>query len=511
MSAISSKLDNSPNARKLLDSLRYLGYDNLYAISDLVDNSIDSGARKVKIKIEPAQKGDWIIQIADDGHGMTESVLDQASRLGSDTERNPATDLGRFGMGLVTASLSLGRRLTIVTRTKGGPLLTNITDVDHMTEANQFVKEYFGPARDDEKEIFEEALGKDVAGTVVRINKSDGFKRKYIKAFESNLAKHLGRVYRMFIRASSKHAGGEAAGCKLYINDILVEVNDPLWLDHEGTEVYSDETYDLSYVNAEGQDVQDTVQIRLVILPDHGSRKLNEKAGYNIKRMGFYVLRNNREIAEAQLLNLASLSRHPDFFRFRAELFVTGRLDETLGIEFTKRDVKPIQSISDQIDTLVGGNIKSVRARLKKKAIRAETETLDHSSSERLIDSKAALLIKPSPVRTDEPRPEDSQTANGNSTRLGTVKFRSASFGREGPLYAGEQRGRTTFVDWNIDHTFYERFVLANRDNKEARNAVDAMIFSMAAAELKVFDEGNREFVDTWKAIFSSNLRTLLS
>src|SRR5947208_3237308 len=81
--------------------------------------------------------------------------------------------------------------------------------------------------------------------------------------------------------------------------------------------------------------------------------------------MGFYVLRNNREIAEAQLLNLASLSRHPDFFRFRAELFVTGRLDEALGIEFTKRDVKPIQSISDQIDTLVGGNIKSVRARLR--------------------------------------------------------------------------------------------------------------------------------------------------
>ncbi|HKB67825.1 MAG TPA: ATP-binding protein [Pyrinomonadaceae bacterium] len=511
MSGIARKLDNSPNARKLLDSLRYLGYDNLYAISDLVDNSIDSGARQVKITIEPASKGDWIIQIGDDGQGMTESVLDQASRLGSDTERNPATDLGRFGMGLVTASLSLGRRLTIITRAPGGPLLTNITDVDHMSEANQFIKEYFGPARDEEIELFEEALGDAPSGTVVRISKADGFKRKYIKAFEPNLAKHLGRVYRMFIRASSESAGGEAAGCKFYINSAEVEINDPLWLDHEATEVYSDDTYDLSYLNTEGQEVQDTVQIRLVVLPDHGSRKLNEKAGYNIKRLGFYVLRNNREIAESQLLNLASLSRHPDFFRFRGELFVSGRLDEALGIEFTKRDVKPIQSISDQIDTLIGGNIKSIRARLKKKAIKAETETLDHSSSERLIDSKAALLIKPSPGRTDEPRPEDSQTPNGNPTRLGTVKFRSASFGREGPLYAGEQRGRTTFVDWNIDHPFYERFVLANRDNKEALNAVDAMIFSMAAAELKVFDEDNREFVDTWKAIFSSNLRTLLS
>ena len=66
-------------------------------------------------------------------------------------------------------------------------------------------------------------------------------------------------------------------------------------------------------------------------------------------------------------------------------------------------------------------------------------------------------------------------------------------------------------MDWNADHPFYERFILANRDDREALNAVDAMIFSMAAAELKVFDEDNRKFVETWKAIFSSNLRTLLS
>lgn len=508
---VSSKLDNSPNARKLLDSLRYLGYDNLYAISDIVDNSIDAGAPVIKIMIERAPKGDWIIQIADNGNGMSESVLDQASRLGSDTERNPATDLGRFGMGLVTASLSLGRRLTIITKSKNGKLLTNITDVDHISEANQFVKEYFGPARKDESKIFEDALGNTPSGTVVRITKADGFKRKYITAFEKTLAKHLGRVYRMFIRASNESSAREAAGCRIEINGSEVEINDPLWLDHENTEIYSDDTYDLSYLDSEGQQVQDTVRIRLVVLPDHGSRKLNEKAGYNIKRLGFYVLRNNREIAEAQLLNLASLSRHPDFFRFRGELFVTGRLDEALGIEFTKRDVKPIQSITDQIDTLVGGNIKSIRARLKKKAIKAESETLDHSSSERLIDSKAALLIKPAPSKTHDGSPGESNAGNGSTTRLGTVKFRSANFGREGPLYAGEQRGRTTFVDWNIDHPFYERFVLANRDNKEALNAVDALIFSMAAAELKVFDEDNREFVDTWKAIFSSNLRTLLS
>lgn len=114
-----NKLDNTPNARKLLDSLRFLGYDNLYAISDLVDNSLDAGAQHIRITTtRRPPNADVIIQIADDGLGMTEDVLDQASRLGSEIPRNPAIDLRRFGMGLVTASLSLGRRLTIITRAR---------------------------------------------------------------------------------------------------------------------------------------------------------------------------------------------------------------------------------------------------------------------------------------------------------------------------------------------------------------------------------------------------------
>jgi len=478
-----------------------LGYDNLYAISDIVDNAIDADAQNIWVTIERAPSADFRILIADDGVGMTEEVLDQASRLGSEVERNPAIDLGRFGMGLVTASLSLGRRLTIVTRARGGDLLSNVTDIDKMIETNRFVKEYFGPAREAEQKFFHEALGDAPSGTVIQITRCDGFKRKHVKAFEKVLSRHLGQVYRMFIRANRK----------FFVNGTEVEVHDPLWLNHEKTEIYSDETYELRYTDAEGREMRDPVRIRLVILPDHGSTQLNAKAGYNVQRSGFYVLRNNREIAEAQLLSLSSLNRHPDFIRFRGELFFTGRLDEAMGIEFTKRDVKPIQSIRDQLDDLIGGNLKSIRAQIKKKVVKAESEELDHSSSERLIDSKSSLLIKPAPRKEAEPEAETFESTPGSATRLGIVKFRVGSFGREGPIYAAEQCGKTIFVDWNADHPFYERFVLANRDDQNVLNAVDALIFSMAAAELKVFDEDNREFVESWKAILSSNLRILLS
>jgi hypothetical protein len=495
-----NKLDNTPNARKLLDSLRYLGYDNLYAISDLVDNAIDAEAQHVRITTKRAPNADVVIQIADDGLGMTEDVLDQASRLGSEIPRNPAIDLGRFGMGLVTASLSLGRRLTIITRTRKGDLLVNITDIDHMIEANQFIREYFGPARKAEQEIFAEALGDAPSGTVIQISKSDGFKRKYTKAFEKELTQHLGQVYRMFIRS----------GREFYVGEQKVPINDPLWLEH-GNEPYSDETYDLEF-GPEDDKQTESVRIRLVMLSDHGSTQLNKKHGYNIQKSGFYVLRNNREIAAAQLLGLNSLSRHPDFIRFRGEIFISGRMDEAMGIEFTKRDVKPTQSIRDQLDAAIGGDLVSIRKQLKKRAAVAESYEVDYAASERLIDSKSALLIKP------PAQPESTSDAAAIEAREtgrpapGAVQFNVSQFEREGPIYAAEQRGRTIYIEWNTDHPFYQKVILANRENRDVINAVNAMVFSMAAAELRLFtDEDAQELFGSWKTDLSSNLRILLS
>ncbi len=498
---LKNKLDNTPNARKLLDSLRYLGYDNLYALSDLVDNALDAEAQHIRITTRRAPNADVIIQIADDGFGMNEDVLDQASRLGSEIPRNPAIDLGRFGMGLVTASLSLGRRLTIITRARKGQLLVNITDIDHMIEANQFIREYFGPAREAEQKIFAEALGDAPSGTVIQISKSDGFKRKYTKAFEKELTQHLGQVYRMFIRS----------GREFYVGEQKIPINDPLWLEEGKNDSYSDETYEIDF-GPEGEKQTESVRIRLAMLPDHGGTQLNKKHGYNIQKSGFYVLRNNREIAAAQLLGLNSLSRHPDFIRFRGEIFISGRLDEAMGVEFTKRDVKPTQSLRDQLDAAIGGDLVSIRKQLKKRAAVAESYDVDYAASERLIDSKSALLIKPPAQPESPPEPAGSEAREPSRPAPGAVQFNVSHFEREGPIYAAEQRGRTIYVEWNTDHPFYQKVILANRENRDVINAVNALVFSMAAAELRLFtDEDAQELFESWKTDLSSNLRILLS
>ena len=105
--SVGQLLENPPNARRTMEALREMGYDSYASILDIIDNSIDAQASIIRIEIAE-QRGDVVITIDDDGSGMDEETLSEALRLGSDTERDPG-DLGKFGMGLVTASIGLSR------------------------------------------------------------------------------------------------------------------------------------------------------------------------------------------------------------------------------------------------------------------------------------------------------------------------------------------------------------------------------------------------------------------
>ncbi len=108
-----------PVAPVLMQSLRAVGYTTPAAVADLVDNSIAAKARHVAIRFTAAPEP--LVAIIDDGDGMDDSTLLSAMRFGSRDPRLPSTgiDLGRFGLGLKTASLSQCRRLTVVSCSTG--------------------------------------------------------------------------------------------------------------------------------------------------------------------------------------------------------------------------------------------------------------------------------------------------------------------------------------------------------------------------------------------------------
>ncbi len=127
------RLDPEPSI--LIESLRDIGYSFNSALADIVDNSISANASNIRILAIP--NPEFRIAIIDDGDGLNRDDLKQAMRLGSNDPRQKRAlnDLGRFGLGLKTASFSQCRRLTVVSR-KGGKAAAFTWDLDLVAAQN---------------------------------------------------------------------------------------------------------------------------------------------------------------------------------------------------------------------------------------------------------------------------------------------------------------------------------------------------------------------------------------
>jgi hypothetical protein len=196
----------TPSAARLTESLRDIGYDFPSAVADIADNSIMAGASRVEILIE-FDGVDSVVSIADDGSGMTANGLVEALRYGSRRSYSRG-DLGRYGLGLKTASLSQCRSVTVVTRngTPAGRMPVRTLDLDLIAEWDEWL--IVEPTRDAEVERAREWLA-ETSGTVVIWRKLDrvlpeknpdgGWARRRLAAMAVKTVEHLGTVFHRFL------------------------------------------------------------------------------------------------------------------------------------------------------------------------------------------------------------------------------------------------------------------------------------------------------------------------
>jgi len=131
----------SPPASSLIESIRSIGYSFDSAIADIVDNSISAHAKNIDVNIAPPENGNISVVILDDGVGMTSEELRIAMSLGGKGPRTKreAGDLGRFGLGLKTASFSQAKKLLVISKTENGECLNGIEwDLNHVIESNRW-------------------------------------------------------------------------------------------------------------------------------------------------------------------------------------------------------------------------------------------------------------------------------------------------------------------------------------------------------------------------------------
>ena len=124
----------------LAESVRNFGYNFNTAVSDIVDNSIAAGASQIRVSVE-WHKGKPEVCIWDNGGGMSEAELSRNLVLGSSNPRmsREKSDLGRFGLGLKTASLAIARQLHVFSKKKGKPLGYRAWDLDVIEEAGKWL------------------------------------------------------------------------------------------------------------------------------------------------------------------------------------------------------------------------------------------------------------------------------------------------------------------------------------------------------------------------------------
>ncbi|KAB2332228.1 ATP-binding protein [Cytobacillus depressus] len=160
-----------PSAAPVIQALRSIGYNAQTAISDIVDNSIDANSDYIQIEFD-YDIDSGFIRIEDNGIGMTDSELQQAMTIGSKDPRKKRAkeELGRFGMGLKTASFSMGKRLCVITK-KNGIISERCWDLDYVSDKNEWLLYETIPSEIKDK------IGQvgENSGTIVFVDRLDRF------------------------------------------------------------------------------------------------------------------------------------------------------------------------------------------------------------------------------------------------------------------------------------------------------------------------------------------------
>ncbi|MEA1972532.1 MAG: ATP-binding protein, partial [Candidatus Cloacimonadota bacterium] len=112
--------DVTPNPEYLIKSIAEQGYSLESSLADLIDNSISANADKIEILIKMDEEP-FTLFLADNGDGMNEETLKSNMHFPSNSpdSKRDTLDLGRFGLGMKTASFSQTRKFTVLSKEKG--------------------------------------------------------------------------------------------------------------------------------------------------------------------------------------------------------------------------------------------------------------------------------------------------------------------------------------------------------------------------------------------------------
>lgn len=335
----------NPNAASLMQSLRAFGYDIATAVADLIDNSITAQANRVAVQFE-WNNGDPWISISDNGYGMTERELFEAMKTGSKNplDERAENDLGRFGLGLKTASLSQCKRLTVASKTENSQVHVRCWDLDIVTKGQAWI--LLKTASDAAAKLIDKYFETCNAGTMVVWEKIDRIipgthinDEEYQHAFltyAQSVRDHISVVFSSYMYGARK--------VKFELNGRPIDMWDPFMTDNSYTTRMPTE-----YLYVNGAEVR----IKTYILP-HQSKLSSEEFSKNAglhgwnAQQGFYIFRNNRLIVSGEWL-LPGMEKLEQYRLARIRIDIGNETDDEWSIDVRKSTAVPPISIQKEI------------------------------------------------------------------------------------------------------------------------------------------------------------------
>lgn len=339
-------IDLPPIAPTLIESTRAIGYSLQAAIADIIDNSIAAQATLAEISFYPLDGA--YISILDNGVGMNTAELTNAMQYGSQSPMNErdSGDLGRFGLGLKTASLSQCRRLTVASK-KNGAVEIRRWDIDFVQKTGKWSLLSLNDSGEADEIPNIDRLRELKSGTLVVWNKLDRLQAGSIDFAKSmgrqidDVRDHLSLVYHRYL-------AGETGIQKLRItiNGLDIQPADP-FLIKKSDQTMQEEVY---LIHGSKIRVQPYILPHVSKLTAEELKAVGGKEGLQ-KLQGFYVYRNKRLLVWGTWFRMMRKGELTKLARIRVD--IPNTLDDLWTLDIKKSYAMPPEEVRANLANVI--------------------------------------------------------------------------------------------------------------------------------------------------------------
>lgn len=513
-----------PDPERVIEGLRDTGYNFNTSMADIIDNSIAANASQIDIHIDMNPVGEITVFIADNGDGMDMDGLVNAMTYGSKV-REDLSSLGKFGLGLKTASTAFCRALSVVSKSEDGITRKAQWDLDFVASSHEWNLKL--PEVTDDEQMLLDLTSKNGTGTLVVWERVDRLLKSYnaIGAARNALNRkidqlqfHVSMVYQRFLDKSDNRASNVC----ISINGTNIEAWDPFARAEELTELLAEDTVDVDMPDG----TCPCFTMRAYMLPNKDSfstPKAMKEAHISNDMQGFYVYRENRLIHYGDWLGMFINEPHGSLLR--VEFSFDHELDAAFNVDIKKSRIMPAEEIVDHIKTkFIPAPRRAAEDRYRHgttKNVAQKAEKRDaHAESNRNIEEKAKSVEGARVTETEIPNEVQVTNPNGTfSHKLAVVHSQKPGQTRVIPKEDLEhgQLWMPALVDGkhavliNQSHPYYQKVYSPILAQNVMVTGMDALLWALSEAELNTINELDKEHYEEMRIIVSRVLKKLVA